>query len=192
MTCLADFEIEKYVQDGIIGITPFEPSLLNPHTYDITLGGHFIVYQPGDPDVALDPLDESTYTKAFTSYEVNAEYGKAVTFPANAFIIGTTRERIRLPDNIFAHIEGKSSNARLAIKNHQTGGFIDAGFEGEITLEMDILLPVALKLTVGMPIGQLRFHVASAARVPYNKKPSSKYMYQCGATTSRYFKNTIR
>jgi dCTP deaminase len=98
-------------------------------------------------------------------------------------------EKIELSDSICATIEGKSSLARLGITVHQTGGWIDCGFRGTITLEMtnENMRPVIL--SAGMPIAQLVFYKTERAEIPYHAKQNAKYRDQSGATGSRYFEN---
>lgn len=91
-----------------------------------------------------------------------------------------------------ASIEGKSSIARLGVELHQTGGWIDAGFRGTITLEMCNVNSRPVKVYAGMPIGQLVFYRTDRAARPYNMKQDAKYMDQRQATLSRYHENARR
>jgi len=186
---LADWQIRDAVRNGDLGIEPFNENNLNPHSYDITLGSDFKVLSPNRyVGTYLDPLDESTYDALLVD-RITGIYGKPTQFPPNVLIIGTTQEYFDFPDDIVAQLEGKSSLARLGIEPHQTGGYIDAGFKGEITLEISSLLEVGVALTPGMPMGQLVFHRAEPAEVPYDKKKGSKYVGQTGPTLSKYYKN---
>ena len=105
------------------------------------------------------------------------------------FVLAETFECIGLPDNIVATIEGKSSIARLGVTLHQTGGWIDAGFRGTITLEMCNVNSRPVKVYAGMPIGQLVFYTTERAENPYFKKGDAKYLDQRQATLSRYHEN---
>lgn len=106
------------------------------------------------------------------------------------FLLAETHECITLPDNIVATIEGKSSIARLGIALHQTGGWIDAGFCGTITLEISNANRRPVRLYAGMPIGQLVFYTTERAEKPYGSKGGdAKYLNQRQATLSRYHKN---
>jgi dCTP deaminase len=106
-----------------------------------------------------------------------------------AFVLARTLEHIALPDNIVATIEGKSSIARLGITLHQTGGWIDAGFRGTITLEMCNVNVRPVKVHAGMPVGQLVFYTTERAENPYDRKADAKYLDQRQATLSRYHAN---
>lgn len=99
-------------------------------------------------------------------------------------VLGSTNEYIKLPDNISAEYTGRSSLGRLFLQSHQTAGWIDAGFEGTITLELTALeYPIILYPNI--KIGQLIFHRHNKCNIPYNKRLSSKYNKQIGAVASR-------
>ena len=62
------------------------------------------------------------------------------------FVLGSTLERVALPDDLVARLEGKSSLGRLGLLIHSTAGFVDAGWDGHLTLELSNVanLPIAL------------------------------------------------
>ena len=72
-------------------------------------------------------------------------------------MLGQTLERVRLPDDIVARLEGKSSLGRLGLLIHSTAGFVDAGFEGNLTLELSNVANLPVTIYYGMPIGQISF-----------------------------------
>jgi dCTP deaminase len=107
------------------------------------------------------------------------------------FVLGSTRERLALPDDVVARIEGKSSLGRLGLLIHSTAGFIDPGFDGHITLELANVASLPITLYPGMKIGQISFmRMTTAADHPYGSGATgSKYQGQRGPTPSRYFEN---
>ena len=117
---------------------------------------------------------------------MKAEY---IDINPGMFVLAETYEAITLPDNVVATIEGKSSIARLGITLHQTGGWIDAGFSGTITLEICNANQRPVRLHAGMPIGQLVFYTTEKAEKPYGAKGDAKYLNQKNATLSRYHEN---
>ena len=133
---------------------------------------------------AIDPYDHETVTSGV--HETHAEY---IDVPPGMFLLAETHECIGLPDDIVATIEGKSSIARLGIALHQTGGWIDAGFCGTITLEISNANQRPVRLYAGMPIGQLVFYTTERAEKPYGSKGDAKYLNQRQATLSRYHRN---
>jgi len=183
---LCDWEIKQAIDDGEINLEGFnmatDAKMIQPNSIDVRLGNSFVVYKKKWK--AIDPYDDASINSG-TKY-VQKEL---IIIRPGDFILGRTHELITLPDNIAASIEGKSSLARIGLVIHSTGGWIDAGFRGTITLELSNVNKRAIKLTHMMPIGQIVFHRISSAAVPYNNRTEAKYMGQIDATTSRYYKN---
>lgn len=99
------------------------------------------------------------------------------------FVLATTMEFVALPDDLTAFVEGRSSLGRMGLFI-QNAGWVDPGFQGEITLELYNANRFAIELKAGRRIGQLVFaKMDRAARNPYR----GKYQGQTGATGSRVF-----
>jgi dCTP deaminase len=179
---LVDWQILDRISRGFIIIDPFDPALVQPNSLDIRLGNHFVWYEASD--VVIDPFRSDTITSG--TCECVAD---SIVLSSGQFMLAETMEVIGLPDNIVASIEGKSSIARLGIELHQTGGWIDAGFRGSITLEMCNVNSRPVRMYAGMPIGQLVFYTTERAVQPYDRKTDAKYMDQRQATLSRYHEN---
>jgi len=179
---LVDWQIRDRIGRGFISIDPYDPKLVQPNSLDIRLGSHFVWYKPGDS--VIDPYDQETVTS-----EVGETHAETFVLQPGQFVLAETLECIGLPDNIVATIEGKSSIARLGVTLHQTGGWIDAGFRGTITLEMANVNSRPVKVYAGMPIGQLVFYSTERAEFPYFKKADAKYLDQRQATLSQYHEN---
>lgn len=182
---LVDWQITDRIERGYIGIDPYNPELIQPNSIDIRLGNHFVWYTPCEE--VIDPYDRDSVTGG--TEEMTAE---SIVLHPGQFVLAETLEAISLPDNIVASIEGKSSIARLGIELHQTGGWIDAGFAGSITLEMCNVNQRPVRMHAGMPIGQLVFYTTERALCPYNTKKDAKYLNQRQATLSRYYENKKR
>ncbi|MDO8842539.1 dCTP deaminase [Methanocalculus sp.] len=182
---LVDWQITDRINHGHIMIDPFDPALVQPNSLDIRLGNHFVWYRGSDR--VIDPYDKKSIESE--TDEVVSEY---FDIQPGMFVLAETMEVIGLPDNIVASIEGKSSIARFGVELHQTGGWIDAGFRGTITLEMCNVNVRPVRVYAGMPIGQLVFYTTERAACPYDKKPDAKYMDQRQATLSRYSGNKRR
>ena len=107
------------------------------------------------------------------------------------FVLGSTLERVGVPDDLVARVEGKSSLGRLGLLIHSTAGFVDAGFDGHITLELSNVASLPITIYPGMKIGQVSFmRMTTPADQPYGKGArGSKYQGQRGPTPSRYFEN---
>ena len=101
----------------------------------------------------------------------------------NQFVLATTMEYISLPDTLTAFVEGRSSLGRMGLFI-QNAGWVDPGFEGEITLELYNANRCAIELKCGRRVGQLVFAKMDAPALhPYN----GKYQGQKGATGSKCF-----
>src|SRR5436305_14362943 len=105
------------------------------------------------------------------------------------FVLGQTLERVRLPDDIVARLEGKSSLGRLGLLIHSTAGFVDAGFEGNLTLELSNVANLPVTIYYGMPIGQISFmRMDGPVERPYgSSQAGSKYQGQAEPTPSRFY-----
>jgi dCTP deaminase len=107
------------------------------------------------------------------------------------FVLGQTLERVRLPDDLVARLEGKSSLGRLGLLIHSTAGFVDAGFEGNLTLELSNVANLPITIYHGMPIGQISFmRMDGPVESPYGSRETrSKYQGQAEPTPSRFYLN---
>jgi dCTP deaminase len=182
---LVDWQILDRIERGHIRIDPYDKKFVQPNSLDIRLGRHFVWYRPGEE--VIDPYNRDSVVTG-----VEEAHAESFVLHPGTFILAETLECIELPDNIVATIEGKSSIARLGITLHQTGGWIDAGFRGTITLEMCNVNTRPVRIYAGMPIGQLVFYTTERAANPYNKKGDAKYLDQRQATLSRYHANKKR
>ena len=113
---------------------------------------------------------------------LNDEAVQDVLLPGQ-FVLATTMEYIGLPDNLTAFVEGRSSLGRMGLFI-QNAGWVDPGFQGEITLELFNANRCAIELKAGRRVGQLVFaELDQTAQNPYR----GKYQGQKGATGSRVF-----
>jgi len=179
---LVDWQLLDRIGRGHIKIEPYDRNLVQPNSLDIRLGNHFVWYE--NSGELIDP-----YNPDSVSSHVNEIHTDTFILNPGQFVLAETLECIELPDNIVATIEGKSSIARLGVTLHQTGGWIDAGFRGTITLEMANVNSRPVKVYSGMAIGQLVFYTTERAENPYFKKSDAKYLDQRQATLSRYHAN---
>lgn len=186
MSILVDWQIKRAINKGKIKIDPYKPSLINPNSLDIRLGYDMAVY--GELDDPIDPYDKFSIMRGVTHHKLPKNCSGIRLYPGE-FALATTIESITLPSNICAELNGKSSIARIGVSIHQTGGWIDCGFSGEITLELCNINKRPILLIPGMPIGQLVFHKTKKAEVPYGNRSSSKYQNQTGAVASKYYLN---
>ncbi len=177
---LSDRDIKEQIRLGRIVVeSPSHDHMQNIHasSMDLRLGKYFKVYEHSKFPV-LDPLKMDSFAGLTKMVEITKPEEPFIVHPGD-FVLGVTLERVKLPDNIVARVEGRSSLGRLGIIIHSTAGFVDAGFEGSITLEITNINRVPVALYPGMRVCQLAFEeMSSPAEIPYNKKASSKYQGQ--------------
>lgn len=165
---------------------PLDLSLqLGPSSFDLRLGDELISFDSYRIRV-IDPrskkIDDS-YVK-----KIKIDEKKGFIIHPGDFILGTTLEYVKIPKNIVARLEGRSSYGRLGLIIHATAGYIDPGFEGQITLELQNNGKHPIVLYSYERICQIVFEtMTSDSVVPYHKKRDNKYMKQKGAVKSRIF-----
>jgi dCTP deaminase len=117
--------------------------------------------------------------------------GDALILHPGEFVLGSTAERVALPDDLVGRLEGKSSLGRLGLLIHSTAGFVDAGWDGNLTLELSNVANLPITVYPGMKIGQVSFlKMTTPAEAPYGSSAfGSKYQRQRGPTPSRYYQN---
>ena len=179
---LSDGTIRRLVEEGRIKIEPWDAERVQPASVDLRLGDSFRVFH-NHRTTAIDLREPPVNL----TEEVKVEEGPFVIHPGE-FVLGRTLEWVELPDDIVARIEGKSSLGRLGLIVHATAGFCDPGWKGTLTLELNNLTRVPIKLYPGLPIAQLSFMTLDApAERPYGSEGlGSHYQGQLAATESRY------
>jgi dCTP deaminase len=180
---ISDGTILRLVRDGRIRIDPWDPNLVQPASVDLRLGDSFRVFH----NYRVSTIDLRDPPENLTEEVVVAQDEAFVIHPGE-FCLGRTLEWVELPDDIVARIEGKSSIGRLGLIVHATAGFCDPGWKGTLTLELNNLTRVPIKLYPGLLIAQLSFMTLDrAAERPYGSPElGSHYQGQRAATESRY------
>lgn len=174
---LSDVTIRERIASGELEITPYDDTLVEPSSVDLRLGSDFKRVTCGvfsTVDTAFGPDDSLEYE------HIDGD----VTIDPDGFVLATTQEEVHLPDDLSANVLGRSSLGRLGISVHQTAGYIDPGFHGEVTLELSNHGPAPVKLHAGDRICQIVFHeLSTPAETPYGHD-GSQYQGQHGATPS--------
>jgi len=184
---LSDRAIRRRIAQGRIGIEPFDPGLMQPSSLDVRVDRYFRVFR----NSRYPFIDVKAQQEELTELvEVGDDDEPFILHPGE-FVLGSTLERITLPDDLVARLEGKSSLGRLGLLIHSTAGFIDPGWDGHVTLELSNVANLPITIYPGMKIGQLSFvQLSEAAERPYGSEGiGSKYQGQRGPTPSRYWKN---
>ena len=186
MTILSDKHIKKFIKEGKIMIDPLiDPERqIQPSSVDLRIGNEFKGFKiVKTPVIDLkDPEDIDSYMES-----IHVEDKEAFIIHPNEFTLATTLETVKVPDNLVARVEGRSSMGRLGITMHVTAGFIDPGFEGKITLEISNIGKMPVALYPGQRACQIVFEtMTSRAEKPYGHPDrDSKYMGQTKPEGSR-------
>ena len=183
---LSDRTIKEEVSAGRIIIEPFEPSSVQPSSVDLRLDHRFIVFR----NHTFSHIDVKANLEELTD-TVEASDDRPFVLHPGEFVLGSTAERVAIPADLVGRIEGKSSLGRLGLLIHTTAGFVDAGWDGQLTLEFSNVASLPITLYPGMKIGQISFiRMSSEADQPYGSGGlGSKYQGQKGPRPSRYWEN---
>src|SRR5438045_6958912 len=183
---LSDRTIARLLEAERIVIEPYDESLLQPSSVDVRVDRFFRVFHN-----ARYPFIDVREPQEDLTELVEIDDERPFILHPGEFVLGSTLERIVLPDDLVARLEGKSSLGRLGLLIHSTAGFIDPGWDGHVTLELSNVANLPITIYPGMKIGQISFmQMTEPARTPYGASEiGSKYKGQEGPTASRYFKN---
>ncbi len=187
---LCDSDIERYLDEGVIEITPRPANdKITGATVDVRLGNSFRIFR----EHSVPFIDISGSREAVTaqlekvmSNEIVVEDGEAFFLHPGELALSVTLESVKLPSNMVGWLDGRSSLARLGLMIHVTAHRIDPGWEGRIVLEFFNAGKLPLALRPNMSIGALSFEILSGhAAKPYNVRKDAKYKNQQSAVSSR-------
>ena len=186
---LSDRSIREEIEGGRIVIDPFDERLIQPSSVDVRVDSSFRVFHNSRyPYIDVrQPMDDLTEL-----VEIQGDEQPFILHPGE-FVLGQTLERVTLPDDLVARLEGKSSLGRLGLLIHSTAGFIDPGWDGHVTLELSNVANLPITIYYGMKIGQVSFvQLSEPAETAYGADTlGSKYQGQRGPTPSRYWQNFV-
>ena len=125
----SDQDIRKEIETGRIALEPFDESMVQPASVDVRIDRFFRLFDnhkypfidPSQPQEDLTRLVEVAPDEPF------------ILHPGE-FVLGATYEKVTLPPDVAARLEGKSSLGRLGLLTHSTAGFIDPGFSGHVAI----------------------------------------------------------
>lgn len=183
---LRDQSIREEIGAGRIQIEPFSDDMVQPSSIDVRVHRQFRVFH----NARYPYIDVRQEMPGLTEL-VEVEGDEPFILHPGEFVLAQTLERVTLPDDIVARLEGKSSLGRLGLLIHSTAGFVDAGFSGNLTLELSNVANLPITIYHGMPIGQISFmRMDGPVSVPYGSgEVGSKYQGQGEPTPSRFYMN---
>jgi dCTP deaminase len=186
---LSDRDIRAEIDAGRIVIDPFIPEAVQPSSVDLHLDRRFRVFRNSRYPFIDVRADQPELTELV---EIGGD-DPFILHPGE-FVLGSTFERVGLPNDLVARLEGKSSLGRLGLLIHSTAGYVDPGWEGNLTLELSNVANLPITLYDGMKIGQISFQrLSSPAEVAYGDASiGSKYRGQRDPTASLYHRDFER
>ncbi|MGH2651524.1 MAG: dCTP deaminase [Actinomycetota bacterium] len=181
---LSDVDIRKEIESGRIVIDPFDPAAIQPSSIDLHVDDRFRVFA----NSRYPYIDVKKEMPGLTEVVEVADPDPFILHPGE-FVLGSTLERVAIPDDMVARLEGKSSLGRLGLLIHSTAGYVDPGWDGFLTLELSNVANLPITIYAGMKIGQISFfRLSTPAERPYGSTETrSKYQGQRGPTASRFF-----
>lgn len=171
---LPDHEIRRYLEEGKLIIKNLEnpKKQIQAAWIDLSLDSKFQIFKSLQRPY-IDIKNPQEYAEI---YDTNCE--PFILHPKE-FVLGMTKEWIKIPSDLAAYVDGHSSLGRLGITSHITSGWVDPGFFGKLVLEITNIGKMPVKLYPGMKICKLvLFKLTSPAKLPYDKRKESKYKDQ--------------
>lgn len=186
---LSDKTIKQYIAQKKLLIFPFEESLVQPSSYNVSLGNSFRIFKNiSQPFLDIkEPIDKLMELQT-------VDRDKPLIIHPGLFVLSETTQYFEFPDNLIGRLEGRTSLGRLGIQIHAEAGYFEPGFKGTASLNISNLSNVPVALYPGMEIAQMVFEeLTTPAETPYgSKKLGSKYQGQRGPTESKLFKDFIK
>ena len=184
---LSDRTIRSEIESGRIVIDPFDPGMIQPSSVDLRVDRRFRVFHNSrHPYIDVrEPMEDLTEA-------VEVPEDRPFILHPGEFVLGQTLERVTLPNDLVARLEGKSSLGRLGLLIHSTAGFVDSGFSGNLTLELSNVANLPITIYHGMPIGQISFMRMDGPVENVYGSRGNKYQGQTEPTASRFYLNFER
>ncbi len=171
---LSDFDLTWYLKTGRLVVDPYEEGIVRENGIDLRIGGE--VARLKRVGKVFDTMNGGMDLNDFYAIEVSDEF---IIYPDEKVLV-TTLEYVKLPNDIMGFVELRSSFARVGLSTPPT--IIDAGFEGNITLEIH-----GSSFPVKLYRGQRFAHVIFSKTLnPVTRPYRGKYQGQKGVTLPRF------
>ncbi|HEY8180429.1 MAG TPA: dCTP deaminase [Candidatus Limnocylindria bacterium] len=186
---LSDGDIRAEIEAGRIVLDPYVPEAVQPSSVDLHLDNRFRVFRNSRYPY-IDVREEQPELTELVEIRDDEPF---ILHPGE-FVLGSTLERVELPNDLVARLEGKSSLGRLGLLIHSTAGYVDPGWEGNLTLELSNVANLPITLYDGMKIGQISFQrLSSPVEMAYgDSRLGSRYRGQRDPTASLYHRDFER
>ena len=162
-----------------------------PSSVDLRLGTDFQVMRRANfTHMDLIQDSETLQAESLRSMQhVKVSPTEPFVLHPGEFALASTLEFVKIPLDLAARLEGRSTWGRLGLQIHATAGFVDPGFVGALTFELSNVSTVPLQLYPGVRISQICFFAAEKTRLPYAQKRFTKYSGKTSTASSAFFKD---
>ena len=177
---LSDKDIKIYLKSKKLVIEGFDEKNIQAAWVDLTLGNEFRLFKLTSQPY-IDVANPKNHTES-----ISVDDGKQFILHPGEFVLAQTDEKISIPADLAAYVDGRSSLGRLGLVVHVTSGFVDPGFNGKLVLEMTNVGKIPLAIYPKMRICKLVFFkLSSEAEMPYDKRKDAKYRDQENVDASK-------
>ena len=190
---LNEREIISRLSKGDLVITPIinYRRQIGPTSIDLRLGTEFRIFKVS-MFTHLEPKEKKEIVKnkviKYTE-KVKLQMMNPFILHPDEFVLASTLEYMKLPLDLAGRLEGRSSWGRIGLQIHSTAGFVDPGFEGILTFELQNVGRVPILLYAGLRIAQICFYNCKTTAIPYTKKIESKYAYKLEPLGSLFYED---
>lgn len=187
---LSDRTIKDEIARGRIIIEPLIQGCVQPASVDLHLDKKLLAFKTQQYPAYIDVKDNPDYLHEL----VEIDEDNAFLLNPGEFILASTLESITLPDDVVGRLEGKSSLGRIGLLIHSTAGYVDPGWQGNLTIELSNVAKLPITLYYKMKIGQISFlRLTSPVDKLYGAAElGSRYQGQTGPTASRYHEDFVK
>lgn len=102
---LSDRSLKSMIKSGELVVEPLRENSIQPASIDCHLGDHFLIVD--DFNMGTIRLDEEIRYREVTS--------ESLTLPPHSFLLATTAEYVKMPADLTAFVEGRSSIGRMGL-----------------------------------------------------------------------------
>jgi len=187
---LSDRTIKDEIAKGRVIIEPLIPDCVQPASVDLHLDKKLLAFKPQRYPAYIDVRRNLDHFNEL----VELEEDKAFFLNPGEFVLASTLESITLPDDIVGRLEGKSSLGRIGLLIHSTAGYVDPGWQGNLTIELSNVAKLPITLYYKMKIGQISFLrlTSPVDRLYGAAELGSRYQGQTEPTASRYHEDFVK
>lgn len=181
---LSDKDIREAIKNGKIGVENLPEDRVQAAWVDLSLGNEFGLFkQTSQPYIDVKKSVDHTE-------KIIVDDNEPFILHPDEFVLAQVKEKIRLPADMAAYIDGRSSLGRIGLVVHVTSGFVDPGFSGRLVLEMTNVGKMPVAIHPGMKICKLVFFkLTSGAEKPYFMREDAKYKDQDSITSTKIHKD---